>query len=100
MLVLTRKIQESVIVGEDHGPQRMLKVTVLAIRGDRVKLGFEVDTAIKIRRSEVWQRIRDSAIADDSTGSLDAFPTVRSERRFAAVPTLGVLGPADRCVGG
>jgi len=59
MLVLTRKVQESVTVGEDHGSHRVLKVTVLAIHGQRVKLGFEVDGDVEVRRWEVWQRIRD-----------------------------------------
>jgi len=63
MLVLTRKIQESVVVGEDHGPNRVLKVTVLGIQGNRVKLGFEVDTDVPIQRWEVWQRVRDGVAA-------------------------------------
>lgn len=59
MLVLTRKIQESVIVGDDDGPNRVMKVTVLAIRGNRVRLGFEVDDDYEVHRWEVWKRIHD-----------------------------------------
>ena len=43
MLVLSRKSQESVVVGGADGFHRLLKVTVLGIRGANVKLGFEVD---------------------------------------------------------
>jgi carbon storage regulator CsrA len=61
MLVLSRKNQESVVVGGADGFQRMLKVTVLEIRGAKVKLGFEVDAGVPIHRSEVWERIRAEA---------------------------------------
>lgn len=58
MLVLSRKSQESVVVGGSGGFHRLLKVTVLGIRGANVKLGFEVDTDVPVHRSEVWERIK------------------------------------------
>jgi len=58
MLVLSRKSQESVIVGGADGFQHLLKITVLDIRGANVKLGFEVDAGTPVHRSEVWERIR------------------------------------------
>jgi carbon storage regulator CsrA len=58
MLVLSRKNQESVVVGGTDGFHRLLKVTVLGIHGKNVKLGFEVDPGIPVHRSEVWERIR------------------------------------------
>lgn len=57
MLVLSRKSGEAVVVGELGDLQRLLKVTVLAIKGATVKLGFEVDADVPIHRSEVWERI-------------------------------------------
>ena len=57
MLVLSRKNQESVVVGGSDGFHRLLKVTVLEIRGTNVKLGFEVDPDVPVHRSEVWERI-------------------------------------------
>jgi carbon storage regulator CsrA len=57
MLVLTRKSQEAVVVGGSGGFERLLKVTVLDIKGGKVKLGFEVDAAIPVHRWEVWERI-------------------------------------------
>lgn len=57
MLVLTRKRQESVVVGAPNGYERLLKITVLDIRGGRVKLGFEVDADVAVHRWEVWERI-------------------------------------------
>jgi len=61
MLVLSRKNRESVVVGGADGFQRLLKVTVLDIRGRNVKLGFDVDPDVPIHRSEVWERIRAEA---------------------------------------
>jgi carbon storage regulator len=57
MLVLTRKNQESVIVGGSSGFDRVFKVTVLEVRRGRVKLGIEAPQEILVHRSEVWQRI-------------------------------------------
>jgi carbon storage regulator CsrA len=58
MLVLSRKSQESVVVGGAGGLEPLLKVTVLEIKGGRVRLGFEVDAAVPVNRLEVWERIR------------------------------------------
>jgi len=57
MLVLTRKQQESVVVGGSIGFERLLKVTVLEITGGKVRLGFEADDTVPIFRSEVWKRM-------------------------------------------
>ena len=58
MLVLTRKTQESVVVGGSGGCERMLKVTVLDIQRGKVRLGFEVDAEVPVHRSEVWEQTR------------------------------------------
>ena len=57
MLVLSRKSQESVVIGGSDGLHRLLKVTVLDIRGTNVKLGFEADADVPVHRSEVWERL-------------------------------------------
>jgi carbon storage regulator CsrA len=58
MLILSRKIQEALVVGGAHGLHRAFKVTVLEVRGRKVKLGIEADADIPIRRSEVLERVR------------------------------------------
>jgi carbon storage regulator len=58
MLVLSRKSHESVVVGAADGLHRLLKVTVIAIKGKQVKLGFEVDEDVPVHRSEVWERLQ------------------------------------------
>lgn len=42
MFVVSRKSDESVIVDGFHNPEREIRVTVLEIKGERVKLAFEV----------------------------------------------------------
>jgi carbon storage regulator len=57
MLILTRKTQESVVVGGAGGLEPVLKVTVLEIQGGKVRLGFEAEADVPIHRQEVWERI-------------------------------------------
>jgi len=66
MLVLSRKHQESVVVGGSGRFERLLKVTVLEIKNGRVRLGFEADASIPVHRSEVWEKIRESNGASES----------------------------------
>ena len=54
MLVLSRKAEESVVIGRPHGLERMLKVTVLEIHGGAVRLGFETSTDFPVHRWEAW----------------------------------------------
>lgn len=57
MLVLSRRIEESVVVLAATDISPMLKVTVLDSRSGTVRLGFEAQTDVLIHRWEVWQRI-------------------------------------------
>ena len=68
MLVLSRNRNESVVVGDPSGTRRILRVTVLAVKGEKVRLGFEGDAALPIHRSEVWERIRTGVRASPPTG--------------------------------
>jgi carbon storage regulator CsrA len=61
MLVLTRKAQESVVVGGVGGFERVITVTVLEIIGGKVRLGFEADADVPVNRLEVLERIRANA---------------------------------------
>ncbi len=63
MLVLSRQIQEAVVVGGSDGFERMLKVKVLEIAGEHVRLGFEIAKEVPVHRLEVWERIREASNA-------------------------------------
>jgi carbon storage regulator len=71
MLVLSRKNDESVVVGDDDGLGGTVKVTVLEISHGSVKLGFEAQRGVPVYREEVWERIRTSRLRDPPTGGLD-----------------------------
>ena len=58
MLVLSRKQQESVVVGKADDAGGLLRVTVLEIKQGRVRLGFEVADDVAVHRWEVWERIQ------------------------------------------
>lgn len=66
MLVLTRKSQETVVVGGSDGFQAILKVTVLDVKGGKVRLGFEVAADVPVHRLEVWERIHASGAGSDN----------------------------------
>jgi carbon storage regulator CsrA len=57
MLILSRKRQESVVIGDHNCLEHPLKVTVIKIGPGRVKLGFEVKEDVPVHRGEVWERI-------------------------------------------
>ena len=56
MLLLTRKLNESVMIGDDT------KVTILGIKGNNVKLGFSCPDGIKIYRTELYAKIQSEGI--------------------------------------
>lgn len=52
MLVLSRKREESFMVGDD------VKITVIAIRGDKVRFGIEAPATVPVHREEVYHAIQ------------------------------------------
>ena len=52
MLILTRKIGESLIIGDD------VEITVLSVIGNQVKLGVNAPKEIAVHRQEIYERIK------------------------------------------
>lgn len=57
MLVLTRRVGESIMIGDD------VVVTVTAIRGGQVTIGISAPKDIDVHREEVYERIRSAEAA-------------------------------------
>lgn len=53
MLVLSRRLGETLIIGDD------VKVTVLGISGNQVRLGIAAPKEVSVHREEVYNRIKD-----------------------------------------
>ena len=66
MLVLTRKRGERVLIGDD------IIITVLDVRGEGVRIGFEAPKGIPIQRHEVVAAVSEANIAAASTDAGDA----------------------------
>ena len=54
MLILSRNINQVVVIDDD------IRVVVLGVQGNQVKLGFEADKSVAIDRSEVYEAKRRS----------------------------------------
>jgi carbon storage regulator len=61
MLVVTRKLQESVMIGND------VTVTVLGVKGNQVRIGINAPKDITVHREEIFERIRSEQRPEHST---------------------------------
>ena len=68
MLVLSRQKDESIMVGDD------VEITIVDVRGDKVRLGINAPRSISVHRKEVYeaiQREKDEQHQDKTTHSAD-----------------------------
>ena len=52
MLILTRRIGESLQIGDN------IKVTVLSVRGNQIQLGIEAPPEVAVHREEIYERLK------------------------------------------
>ncbi len=72
MLVLSRKSDQSIVVGGFDAFERTIKITILGVKNGRVELGIEADADVPVNRFEVWEQIRDEAKKSIHDIGLDA----------------------------
>jgi carbon storage regulator len=66
MLVLTRKSNQSIMIGDE------IEVSVLAIMGEKVRIGIEAPRSVPVFRKEVYLEIRqDSAKPEEDRKAVD-----------------------------
>ena len=54
MLILTRRVGESIVVGDD------IVLTVFEVRGDAVRIGIDAPRSVRVNRKEVYEEIQRS----------------------------------------
>jgi carbon storage regulator len=62
MLVLSRKKNESIVIDEK------IVITIVEIRGDKVRLGIDAPKEVPVHRSEVWEAIKRQGRANNKEG--------------------------------
>ena len=80
MLVLSRQRDESIIIGDN------IVITVVDIRGDKVRLGIQAPTEIPVHRQEVYEAIQrenqraNGTESEETPPALNKFPNRRNSR--------------------
>ena len=90
MLVLSRRKDETIVIGED------IRVTIVDIRGDSVRLGITAPKSVPVYRQEIYEAIQRENLeaAQAKTEGLDAFKGFFPAKPGATPPAPGGAKPA------
>ena len=58
MLILTRRAEEKLVIGDD------VTITILAVKGKKVLMGVEAPSEVPVHRQEIYQRILEERATD------------------------------------
>ena len=77
MLVLTRKKDEAIVIDEQ------IKITIVEIRGDKVRIGIEAPKEMPVHRSEVQAQIDARIAAENAPERVTTSDETGDERRVS-----------------
>lgn len=80
MLVLTRQTNQTIVIGED------IEITIVSVRGDKVRLGINAPQAVPVYRKELYLAIKQANIEAAAAGVED----------LAKIPALPLKGGRKR----
>ncbi len=63
MLILTRRINEAIMIGDD------VTMTVLSVRGNQVRLGFDAPKTVEIHREEIYHKNKNDSNYREKNGN-------------------------------
>lgn len=73
MLILTRKPGETIVIGYD------IKVTVLGVKGNQIRLGIDAPLAIPVHREEIYERIQSELLNTSKQKEEDVYDDDRKK---------------------
>ena len=59
MLILTRRVGETVMIGDE------VTITVLGVKGNQVRVGINAPKSVSVHREEIYERIKREQQGDD-----------------------------------
>ncbi|MBL8068855.1 MAG: carbon storage regulator CsrA [Armatimonadetes bacterium] len=65
MLVLTRKVNQSIVIGEG------IEVVVLEVRGEQVRIGIKAPRDVAVHRKEIFEQIQQENVSASGTDMSD-----------------------------
>ena len=74
MLILTRRVGETVMIGDD------VTITVLGVKGNQVRVGINAPKSVAVHREEIYERIK----REQRTEGADAADGAEEPRKAAA----------------
>jgi len=95
VLVLTRKSNQSIMIGDD------IEITVLSVVGDKVRIGIEAPRDVAIFRREVYLEIQEEGGRRAAPGPPDAAERATPDSASPAAPDAGTQadGPGPPAAG-
>ena len=61
MLVLTRKLGQSITLGDPASEGDAVEVKITEVKGDQVRLGIQAPSGVAVHRKEIWELVRQEA---------------------------------------